>query len=428
MADPDKTGQLFGISLHTQILGGLVVGLAAGGLANSLFADASGLEWAITYVSGPIGQIFLRLLLLVVIPLIVTTLILGVARLRETGRLGRMSAKMLGFFLGTTVLAAVLGLLTVHLVRPGNVIDPDLRTALVETYASQGAEMMTLAGEGASITNLVDIVPRNPLEAAVDGNLLAVIFVSLLFGAALARIPPDLADPVLRVTDGVAHTVMEIIGFAMRVAPLGVAALTFTVTAQFGFDILWALGLYTGTVLVGLVAYQFGLFGLIVKGLGGVAPRTFFRHAELPMITAFATASSSATLPTTIRSAEDLLDVPPEVAGFVLPLGATMNMNGTAFFISITVVFLAQAFGIPLSLPTQGLIVILAVMTSVSSAGIPSGAIPMLIVILGAVGVPGEGIALMLGVEPILGMARTSTNVTGDLVASLALTRSEGLK
>lgn len=427
MEDADKTGRLFGISLHTQILLGLIVGLAAGGLANSLWANARGLEWAITYVSGPVGQIFLRLLLLVVVPLIVTTLILGVARLRETRRLGKMSVKMLGFFLGTTVLAAVLGLLTVDFVRPGNVIDPALRTALVETYASQGAEMMALAGEGASISNLVDIVPRNPLEAAVDGNLLAVIFVSLLFGAAIVRVPPDLAEPVLKFTGGVAHTVMEIIGFAMRVAPLGVAALTFTVTAQFGFGVLWALGLYTGTVLVGLAAYQFGLFGVIVKGLSGMAPRAFFRHARLPMITAFATASSSATLPTTVRSAEDLMDVPPEVAGFVLPLGATMNMNGTAFFVSITVVFLAQAFGIPLSLTTQGLIVVLAVLTSVSSAGIPSGAIPMLIVILGTVGVPGEGIALMLGVEPILGMARTSTNVTGDLVASLVLTRSEGL-
>ena len=165
----------------------------------------------------------------------------------------------------------------------------------------------------------------------------------------------------------------------------------------------------------------------MVKALGGMSPGAFFRHAELPMITAFSTASSSATLPTTMRCAEDLLDVPEEVAGFVLPLGATMNMNGTAFFVSITVVFLAQAFGVPLSLTTQGLVVLLALMTSVSSAGIPSGAIPMLVVILVAVGVPGEGIAVMLGVEPILGMARTSTNVTGDLVASLVLTRSEGL-
>ena len=216
----------------------------------------------------------------------------------------------------------------------------------------------------------------------------------------------------------------------MRVAPLGVAALTFTVHGSVrvrhprGARTLYrhrARG--AGGVPVRIVRVD-------RERPGGVAPGAFFRHAELPMITAFATASSSATLPTTIRSAEDLLDVPPEVAGFVLPLGATMNMNGTAFFISITVVFLAQAFGIPLSLPTQGLIVILAVLTSVSSAPESLAApIPMLIVILGAVGVPGRRHRTDASESsPILGMARTSTNVTGDLVASLALTRSEGLR
>ncbi len=347
------------VSLHTQILAGLLAGLAAGGLANSLWEGTAGLEWTLTYVSGPVGQVFLRLLLLVVIPLIATTLVLGVAQLRETKRLGRMSAKMLGFFLGTTVLASVLGLIAVDLVRPGGVIDPELRTALVETYASQGAEMVALAGEGATVSSIIDIVPRNPIAAAADGNLLAVIFVSLLFGVALARMPRELADPVLRVTEGIALAVMEIIGFAMRVAPLGVAALTYTVTAQFGLDMLAALGLYAGTVLAGLVVYQFGFLGLIARVFGGTAPRAFFRQARLPMITAFSTASSAATLPTTVRTAEDLMGVPREVSGFVLPLGATLNMNGTAFFGSVTIVFLAQAFGVPLSLPTQGLIVVL---------------------------------------------------------------------
>ena len=177
--------------------------------------------------------------------------------------------------------------------------------------------------------------------------------------------------------------------------------------------------------MLGLVAYQFGLLAVLVKTLGGIDPLAFYRKARLPMLTAFSTASSSATLPTTIRAAEEGLGVPREVSGFVLPLGATLNMNGTAFFEAITVVFLAQAFGVPLGLATQGLIVVLTVLTAISAAGIPSGSIPLIVVILTTVGVPGEAIALMLGVEAILGMARTSTNVTGDLVAAVVIARSE---
>jgi DAACS family dicarboxylate/amino acid:cation (Na+ or H+) symporter len=327
----------------------------------------------------------------------------------------------------TTAIAASLGLLIVNLLRPGDVVSPTLRRTLLETFASQASQTVEAAGSDVSVTTFIEIIPTNPVTAAAEGNLLAFIFFTIVFAVALTRVPPRIGQPVVQFLEGVAHATMVMIELAMRLAPVGVAGLAFAVTAEFGFDVITPIGLYAGAVLIGLVLYQFGLLGLVVGTLGGVSPAAFFKQARLPMVTAFATASSSATLPTTLRAAEEGLGVPREIAGFVLPLGATLNMNGTAFFEAITVVFLAQAFGVPLGLATQALIVVLTVLTAVSAVGIPSGSIPLIVVMLVTVGVPGEAIALIFGVEPILGMARTSTNVTGDLAASLVVTRAEGL-
>ncbi len=413
------------MKLPSKILVGLLIGTIGGVVARAGWGDATWLAWIVTYLAQPIGQIFLRLLLMVVVPLVFSTLVLGIAGLGDLKRLGRMGAKTLGFFVATTTLAASLGLVVVNLVHPGDVIDDQLRATLVSTFAPQASATVEAAGSDVGISAFIDIVPSNPIAAAVQGDLLAFIFFTIVFAVALTQIPQQASAPVLQFLEGVAKTVMVMIGFAMRLAPLGVAGLTFAVTARFGLDIMVPLGLYFGAVLFGLVAYQFGLLAVLVKTLGGVAPLTFYRKARLPMLTAFSTASSSATLPTTIRAAEEGLGVPREISGFVLPLGATLNMNGTAFFEAITVVFLAQAFGVELSLATQGLIVVLTVLTAISAAGIPSGSIPLIVVILVTVGVPGEAIALMLGVEAILGMARTSTNVTGDLVAAVVIARSE---
>ena len=414
------------MKLPSKILLGLLIGTIGGVVARAGWGDATWLAWIVTYLAQPIGQIFLRLLLMVVVPLVFSTLVLGVAGLGDLKRLGRMGAKTLGFFVATTTLAASLGLVVVNLVQPGDVIDDQLRASLVSTFAPQASATVEAAGSDVGISAFIDIVPSNPIAAAVQGDLLAFIFFTIVFAVALTQIPPQVSAPVLQFLEGVAKTVMVMIGFAMRLAPVGVAGLTFAVTARFGLDIMVPLGLYFGAVMFGLVAYQFGLLAVLVKTLGGTAPLTFYRKARLPMLTAFSTASSSATLPTTIRAAEEGLGVPREISGFVLPLGATLNMNGTAFFEAITVVFLAQAFGVELSLATQGLIVVLTVLTAISAAGIPSGSIPLIVVILVTVGVPGEAIALMLGVEAILGMARTSTNVTGDLVAAVVIARSEG--
>ena len=413
------------MKLPSKILLGLLIGTVGGVVLRAGWGDATWLAWIVTYLAQPIGQIFLRLLLMVVVPLVFSTLVLGIAGLGDLKRLGRMGAKTLGFFVATTTLAASLGLVVVNLVQPGDVIDDQLRASLVSTFAPQASATVEAAGSDVGISAFIAIVPSNPIAAAVQGDLLAFIFFTIVFAVALTQIPQQASAPVLQFLEGVAKTVMVMIGFAMRLAPVGVAGLTFAVTARFGLDIMVPLGLYFGAVMFGLVAYQFGLLAVLVKTLGGMAPLTFYRKARLPMLTAFSTASSSATLPTTIRAAEEGLGVPREISGFVLPLGATLNMNGTAFFEAITVVFLAQAFGVELSLATQGLIVVLTVLTAISAAGIPSGSIPLIVVILVTVGVPGEAIALMLGVEAILGMARTSTNVTGDLVAALVIARSE---
>lgn len=416
------------VPLHSQILLGLVVGAAAGLVANTLWRDAPALLWLVENVAQPVGQIFLRMLFMVVVPLVFTSLALGVATLGDVGRVGRVGGKALAFFLVTTTLAVAIGLLLVNVIRPGEALDAGVRAQLLAEYTSQAAEKMdAAAGNGFGVQTFVNIVPRNPLGAAANGDMLALIFFTLVFGIALTRIPEDAARPVLRGLEGVSRAVTVMIGFAMRLAPLGVAGLIFAVTARFGFDVLQSLGAYVLVVLGGLALHQFAVIPSLARLLAGVRPGEFFRKCRALMVTAFSTSSSNATLPTTIRTAEEQFGVPRQIAGFVLPLGATMNMNGTALFEGITVLFLAQVFGVALTLPQQLLVVMMSVITAVGAAGVPGGSIPLLVLVLQMVGVPGEGIALILGVDRLLDMARTVPNVTGDLLTSLVVTRSEAL-
>jgi dicarboxylate/amino acid:cation (Na+ or H+) symporter, DAACS family len=417
-----------GMALHTKILLGLLIGASAGVGGNAFAHDSPTLLWLVDNVAQPVGQIFLRLLFMVVVPLVFASVTVGVASLGDLRRIGRVGIKTLLFFLATTALAVALGLVLVNLIRPGESLDPAIRTALLAQYASQAGEKVAASQQnGFGINTLVNIVPRNPLAAAAGGDMLGLIFFSLVFGIALTLVRKEAAAPVLRLLEGVNEAVMVMIGFAMRFAPLGVAGLIFSVTARFGFDVLRSLALYVVTVLAALALQQFGVVGVLARVLVGIRPRTFFSRCRALMITAFSTSSSSATLPTTIRTAEENFGVPREVAGFVLPLGATMNMNGTALFEGMTVLFLAQVFGLHLGLLTQVIVMALSVITAIGVAGVPSGSIPLLVMVLGIVGVPGEGIALVLGVDRILDMARTVPNVTGDLLTSLVVTRSERL-
>ncbi|MBI4539097.1 MAG: dicarboxylate/amino acid:cation symporter [Gemmatimonadetes bacterium] len=417
------------IPLHTKILIGLVFGAAAGITSNALWREAPALGWVVQNVATPVGQVFLRMLFMLVVPLVFTSLALGVAGLGDVRKVGRVGAKTLGFFLLTTTLAAVIGLILVNTVRPGDTLEPAVRAQLLETYATQAAERVGAAEtSGFGISTFVNIVPRNPLDAAAGGDMLGLIFFTLVFGMALTLLREEVAAPVIRVLHGVAEAVAVMIGFAMRIAPVGVAGLIFSVTARFGFDIVKSLGLYVVVVLSALIIHQFGSIGTLVRTLGGIRIGSFFRRSEALMITALSTSSSAATLPTTIRTAEQEFGVPSKVAGFVLPLGATMNMNGTAIFESITVLFLAQVFGVHLGLPAQVIVIVLTVLTAIGAAGVPSGSIPLLVLVLQTVGVPGEGIALILGVDRLLDMCRTVPNVTGDLLTSIVIARSEGFE
>jgi DAACS family dicarboxylate/amino acid:cation (Na+ or H+) symporter len=415
------------MQLHTKILLGLGLGALGGISANIFAADAAWVEAIVTYVAQPVGQVFLGMLFMVVMPLVFTTLALGVAGLGDLRSLGRVGGKTIAFFLFTTACAVVLGLTLANVVAPGAGIDPAVRAELLAEYSSQAADRVAASeNTGFGIQTFVNIVPRNPLAAAVSGNMLGVIFFTLMFGIALTRIPKELSAPVIRGLEGVAQVIIEIIGFAMKLAPYGVAGLIFSVTSQFGFDVLRSLALYVVMVLIGLAIHQFGTLALIGKLLAGVDPRTLYRRARFMMITAFSTSSSNATMPTTLRTAEEEFGVPREISGFVIPLGATMNMNGTALFEGMTVLFLAQVFGIDLSLGAQLIVVIMSIITAIGAAGVPSGSIPLLVMVLVMVGVPGEGIALILGVDRILDMARTVPNVTADLLASVVVARSEG--
>jgi DAACS family dicarboxylate/amino acid:cation (Na+ or H+) symporter len=417
------------MALATRILLGLVLGAAAGVTAEIWLGRAAGLVWVVEKITQPAGQMWLRALIMIVVPLVFASLTLGVAGLGDVRKVGRIGGKTLAYFFLTTAVATVIGLLLVNLVRPGAGLPQQTRTELLARFGGQAKQMADEAAETKfGVELLVNIVPRNPVASAAQGDMLGLIFFSLIFGAALSLLPRERARPMLGVLEALGDAVVVIIHWVMALAPYGVFALIFSVTALFGYDLLQKLLWYVLTVLLGLVLHMLGAYSLLVRILGKMNPVVFFSRIRTILLTAFSTSSSNATLPTTLELTERELGVPREVCGFVLPLGATMNMHGTALFEGVTVLFLAQVFGMELSLGTQAIVVILSVLTAIGTAGVPSGSIPLLMVVLGVVGVPPEAIALVLGVDRILDMCRTTLNVTGDVTAALYIARSEGYK
>ena len=417
-----------GTPLHTKILLGLLLGATAGTIANqTLGSQHDGLLWFVNNIAQPAGQVFMRMLYMVVVPLVFASLTLGVAGLGDLTKVGRVGLKTIGFFVFTTTLAALIGLIAVNVVQPGAAVDPATRTALLSTFAQQAAATKSVADTtGFGVNTFVNMVPRNPLDSMVKGDMLGIIFFALVLGIALTRLPALKAKPFLNALEGLNLAVTEIIGFAMKLAPIGVFGLIFSVTALFGFELLRSVALFVALVLGGLLFLQFGFIGALVKLMAGISPRSFFRRARSVMITAVSTSSSSASLPTTLQSAEEDFGVPREISGFVIPLGATMHKIGTALFGAITIMFLAQVFGVQMSLGSQAIVLVMTVLTAIGAGGVPSGSIPLLVMVLEMVGVPGEGIALILGVDRILDMARTVPNVTDDLVAAIVVAKSEG--
>jgi len=412
--------------LHIRILLGLVLGAVAGVATNLVTRGGPLTERFVSLVTEPIGKIWLACLIMTVIPLIVSSLALGVAGLGDLRKLGRMGAITLVCFLSLTALATVLGLTVMSRLRPGDNLDPQVKTRLMETYRSAAEEAMGLSGSAFSMDLLIKIVPRNPIKAAADGDMLAVIFFTLVLGAALAALPGERSRPLLALLESLGHATVTIIHGVMFFGPVGVFCLIYSVTARFGFDLLLNLLKYVLAVVGSMAFMQFVGYALIVRFVAGRNPWEFFRKIRLVLITAFSTSSSNATLPTTMQVAQEELGMPREVAGFVLPLGATLNMNGTALYEGATVLFLAQVFGVSLSLGQQLIVVLMSVVTAIGVAGIPGGSLPLLMMVLGMVGVPMEGIAIILGVDRILDMCRTVLNVTGDMVTAAIVTRVEG--
>jgi len=403
-----------------------VLGAAAGVAAHAFARDAEWVRFAADNVANPVGQVFLRMLLMTVIPLVFASIALGVAGIGDIGKVGRIGGKTLGYFLMSTAISAVIGLTLVNAVRPGDGMDPAVRQQLFESYRSQAEGLSARMETAFGMDMLLNVVPRNPIQAAVNMDMLAVIFFALMFGAALTLIPRERAQPMVGVLEALGDVVIKIIDFAMKVAPYGVFGLIFVVTSRFGWELLGQLGKYVLVVIVGLLIHGAVVLSGFVRFLGGMSPLRFWKKARPVVITAFSTSSSNATLPTNISVAEKDLGIPPKIAGFVLPLGATMNMNGTSLYEGVTVLFLAQVFGIDLSMGQQLIVVLLSVVMAVGAAGVPGGSLPLIMVVLATVGVPPEAIAIILGVDRLLDMSRTVLNVTGDLSAAVFIARSEG--
>lgn len=419
-----------GMKLHTKILLGLAVGLAAGITTNlTVGVENPGVEWVNKYIAGPVGQIFLRMLFMVVMPLVFASIALGVAGLGDIRKVGRVGGKAIGYFIITTVLAATLGLVIVNLMRPWERVLPETRAALMERFAGDASSKVEAAGTTSKFgpETFVAIVPRNPIDAAAKTDMLAVIFFGLMFGAALTLIAAEKAKPMVDWLEALNEVVIKIIHFAMLLAPYGVACLIFTVSSRFGFDLMIAVAAFVITVLIALAAHvSITLFAMLRFGIG-ISPMLFISRVKAALITAFSTSSSSATLPTGLDVSENQLGIPRQIAGFVLPIGSTMCMNGTAIFEGITVIFLAEIFNVDLTLAQMAIVMVMSVITAIGAAGVPGGSIPLLVGILTMFNVPGEGIAIVLGVDRILDMSRTTVNVFSDLTATAFVARSEGV-
>ncbi len=421
---------------HWKIMIALGLGAVAGIIANIAVAGNDGakeiLNTIIDTVAHPVGQIFLRMLFIVVVPLVFASLASGVAGLGDLSKLGKIGGRTLIFFLTTSTFAAIVGITLLEVVRPGDGFDPAAREILMKSYATQATEIQSKTGTVvatgalAVVNQILDMfIPRNIIKAITEMQMIPLIVFSLLLGAALTKIQIERRDAMVKWLDGLAETMITIVGFAMKLAPLAVFCLIFAVTARFGLDLLQKLGVYVFLILLGYSIVLFIFYPILLKILTKRKPIEFLRDASPIMITAFSLSSSNGTLPTTIRVSETVLGIRPQVASFVLPLGATMNMNGTALFEGAVVLFIAQVLGIELSILQQILVVALCVISAVGVAGVPGASLPMLMIVMAQVGVPPDGIAIILGVDRILDMGRTVINVMGDVVCAAYINEVE---
>ncbi len=412
--------------LHSKMLVGFVFGLVSGLLVHWLAPGATWAEWLMAYVTQPAGQIFLRLLFMLVIPLLFSALVMGVSEMGDIRALGRVGWKTLAYTVVVSAIAVGIGLVLVNIVRPGDGIDPAVANQLLADGADRARAIVSgNATQAQGLAMFVQIVPDNVIRAAANNDILAVMFFAALFGVGMVLASTTGTRHLRDAIEGLFDVSMTLIGVVIRLAPYAVACLVFNLAAQFGWELLGRLALYVMVVVAALAIHGIVVYSLAVKFLGGMSPVAFFRGSQEAIVLAFSTASSNATLPTALRVADEKLKLPRHVARFVLTVGATANQNGTALFEGVTVLFLAQFFGVDLTLGQQLLVMFVCILGGIGTAGVPAGSLPVVAMILGMVGIPPEGIGLILGVDRFLDMCRTTLNVTGDLAAAVVVAKGE---
>jgi DAACS family dicarboxylate/amino acid:cation (Na+ or H+) symporter len=415
--------------LHYKVLIGFVLGTALGLAGHALAMDAQWIHGLIDYVTKPFGQIFLNLLFMLVVPLIFSALVLGVAELGDIAALGRLGWKTLIYTAVVTAAAVGIGLLCVNLLQPGLHMDPALVQKTMSGNVLKAGEIVSKGNELRLMDLLVNIVPHNIVGAmADDKQKLGIVFFALMIGIGLVMKPTPGTHAFKGALHGLFEISMHLIGLFIRLAPYAVACFMFNLTFQLGFDVIRSLIWFVVTVLLALAIHGFVVIPLWVKLMGGMSPRVFFRETQEATLTAFATASSTATLPVTLRVAEDNLKLPRKVSRFVLTVGASANHHGTALFEGITVLFLAQVYGLHLPLTQQLMVLVLCILGGIGTAGIPSGSLPVIAMICGIIGIDPAGIGIIIGVNTFLDMCRTSLNVTGDLATAVVVAHRSGEK
>jgi proton glutamate symport protein len=420
------------LALHWKIIIGLVLGVLFGLLSSSMGWNDFVIDWI-----KPVGTVFVNLLKLIAMPLVVASLIVGVSSLSDVSKLSRLGGKTIGIYLATTVIAITIGLVTVNVLQPGSYLSTQKRDELKSRYATEAAsktEKAEMVTEQGPLQPLVDMVPDNLFKALGDNtNMLQVVFFAVFFGIALILLPREKTTYVRGFFEGVNEIILKLVDLIMGMAPYGVFALLASLIAEFAgnnpadaIELLQALSVYSLTVIIGLCCMIFIIYPIMFKLFTKFSYVRFFKGIAPAQMLGFSTSSSSATLPVTMERVEEHLGVSDEVSSFVLPLGATINMDGTSLYQAVATVFIAQAFGTDLSLAQQLTIVITATLASIGSAGVPGAGMVMLVIVLESVGLDTAGIALIVAVDRILDMLRTVVNITGDATVAVLVASSEG--
>lgn len=412
------------LALHWQILLGMVFGVL---FAFILIQFTWGKDLIVDWVK-PFGTIFINLLKLIAVPLILASLIKGISDLKDISKLSKMGGRTIGLYVMTTILAVSIGLVIVNIIKPGSYISEKTRTELVSSYtadANSKIEAAAKQSEVGPLQSLIDIVPDNIIKASSDnGNMLQVIFFAVIFGIAMILIPEEKSKPVKDFFDSFNEVILKMIDLIMLFSPFGVFALLAAIVAESpSLDLFKALGMYGLTVLIGLFLL-ICVYLVLVKVLAKKSPKFFFNGISPAQLLAFSTSSSAATLPVTMERTVDNLGVDDEVASFVLPIGATINMDGTSLYQAVAAVFIAQSFGMDLSLATQLGIIVTATLASIGSAAVPGAGMVMLVIVLAQAGIPEAGLALIFAIDRPLDMCRTTVNVTGDAAVSMIVAKS----